>query len=625
MNLKWHFATTGSVEDDGFHDPLRETFEGDHERYVARETIQNAVDAHKGGEPVRVHFERLLLPAERLPGRAEFADILERANEYARGQERSDEFYDSALAMINSESVPVLKISDFNTTGLNGGDKDKDGEWYRLIRATGASSMSGVGGGSFGIGKGAPFAASALRTVFYSTINKDGESAFQGKSRISSFILDDDVKRGIGLFGNDGISSIRSANDIPDEFQRREQGTDIHIMGYLTEGDDWRRLLIQSVLSNFYAAIHFGDLIVSFSDQGQEPLEINSANLEEFLINYSSKEKDNALFFYKALIEGEAAITENLPILGECSLYVKKADGFPKMVQMMRKPKMVVKTTAPSAFRVLGEPFSAVFLCASEDGNKLLRLLEPPAHNEWDPNRHSDKKLGRKITKEVNDFIRDSLRSLAPDAGNSPEEIPELSYLLPENDESVDESSEAGEPFEGKPVGETGSETGARKEAASAKISAVIKRKAPIVKLGGPGGTKDAEPYNKEKNGGNSGGGGGNGAPVDPELPGSIPFIDTAEIQFRSREIRRGDEILYRAVITPANDDKGSLKLASVGEDASYPLEIASAVTEGGEKIDFEGDLLKNLELTKDQPLKIYITFSDSKRYAIGVKRNGSR
>ena len=52
---------------------------------------------------------------------------------------------------------------------------------------TGASDKSGTAGGSFGIGKFAPFACSDFRTVFYSTLDKDGVKAYQGVSRLTSF------------------------------------------------------------------------------------------------------------------------------------------------------------------------------------------------------------------------------------------------------------------------------------------------------------------------------------------------------------------------------------------------------------------------------------------------------
>src|SRR6266545_3931154 len=161
--FKWHFPSTDNGDEDGINDPLRETFEGDHEYYVARESIQNSLDARKdSGKPVLVRFERIILPVEQIPGLKDLEDMLRRAHDYSKDQDRSDAFYRSALALLQQPSISVLKVSDFNTVGLSGSDNDTGGGLYKLTRGVGVNSMSGVGGGSFGIGKGAPFAASGI-------------------------------------------------------------------------------------------------------------------------------------------------------------------------------------------------------------------------------------------------------------------------------------------------------------------------------------------------------------------------------------------------------------------------------------------------------------------------------
>ena len=50
------------------------------------------------------------------------------------------------------------------------GGEIKTGQWHRLVKMTGQSAKnSNTAGGSYGIGKHAPFAVSGLRTIFYST------------------------------------------------------------------------------------------------------------------------------------------------------------------------------------------------------------------------------------------------------------------------------------------------------------------------------------------------------------------------------------------------------------------------------------------------------------------------
>jgi hypothetical protein len=53
---------------------------------------------------------------------------------------------------------------------------------------------------------------------------------------------------------------------------------------------------------------------------------------------------------------------------------------------MVRKTGMVVFA---KAFRSV-VPFCGIFICKNEVGNKLLRDMEPPRHDVWDPD-HPEK------------------------------------------------------------------------------------------------------------------------------------------------------------------------------------------------------------------------------------------
>lgn len=120
--------------------------------------------------------------------------------------QKTTRFFDKAIDVFNQDFIDVLRISDFNTTGLTGSDKDYNSAWQNLVKSSGVSNKGGTSGGSFGIGKSAPFACSDLRTVFYSTIDNQGLKAFQGIARLVSFkkkkfIGDDPTTTGIGYYG----------------------------------------------------------------------------------------------------------------------------------------------------------------------------------------------------------------------------------------------------------------------------------------------------------------------------------------------------------------------------------------------------------------------------------------
>ena len=63
-----------------------------------------------------------------------------------------------------------------------------------MTKLDGGATKSGNTGGSYGIGKNAPFANSNFRTVFYRTRNSDNEIASQGIARIISYPEDFDAE-----------------------------------------------------------------------------------------------------------------------------------------------------------------------------------------------------------------------------------------------------------------------------------------------------------------------------------------------------------------------------------------------------------------------------------------------
>src|SRR3989344_3169871 len=423
--LCWYFPSTDFGENDGFSDSLLEYFQGDHEKHIAREAIQNAVAARLDyGKPVFVVFERLAIPTNSFPGRGEFLDRLDRCFKFVKGQEKAEQFFKSAIALLKSGKLPLLRISDFNTVGLSGADDDVEGNWYRVVKAAGTSSPKGVAGGSFGIGKGAPIAASALRTVFYSSIDDKGATVFQGKARLVSHHDEEkDVRRGVGFFGVSGYQAVRNTDLIPGLFKRTERGTDILITGYKSSGG-WQQKLIKSVLHNFWLSILHGDLEVTVKDGSEKT--ITKENLKECLEEYDA---EDAKFFFEAVSNWTQKFEHDLKHLGKVSLFVRKQEDYPGKVMMARKPKMLVWE---KSYRVLREPYAGVFVCGNDKGNNLLRDLEPPAHDKWDRDRAEN---GWAAMRELDDFIKQSLKSMGEAITSEPQDIPGLDRYLPDSED----------------------------------------------------------------------------------------------------------------------------------------------------------------------------------------------
>lgn len=606
--LRWYFPSTDHGENNGFADSQLQHFEGDHEKYIARETIQNAVDARLDyGVPVTVVFERINMPGELFPGRDELIKISGRCLSFLGSDEKPKEFFQEAAALLKSKNIPILKISDFNTKGLSGSDDDVAGNWYRLVKASGTSSPKGVKGGSFGIGKGAPIAASALRTVFYSSINERGEQVFQGKARLVSHHDEEgDVRQGVGFYGVDGYMAVRESGLVPDLFKRTEQGTDIFVMGYKS-GSGWEQKLIKSVLDNFWLAIYQGQLEVTVRD-GSE-INITKGSLEKC---FDAFDAQDAKFFFEAFINPTQTFeAEDLKYLGKVTLCIRKGDEFPSpgKVMMVRKPKMFVQD---KKFRALREPYAGVVICEDDRGNELLRDLEPPAHDKWDKDRSPK---GQAALRELETFINQSLKSMGDSLTSEPQDIPGLDRYLPDSEERDYLPSAIGEAFEETGLSsdeESGREVGAEKTSAS-DVETVVRTSSVTNKQ--LSNIKPSQPQ-----GGHGGASRGKKAGSDEGEKEGMR-ISTSSISFRSFIQNGANGLEYHLAITGRDDCEGGIRIVAVGDDGSYPVELESATdVRSGKQYETGNSMIKGMAIEKGKTIKIAVRLSSKKRYTLGIE-----
>jgi hypothetical protein len=432
--MNWNFFKNNGGHESGFHDAGVETFKGNLERYLAREIIQNSLDARDDQKkPVLVKFELLQIPASTIPDLKSLAATFQRCADYWPKDAKAKDFFERAEKSARAKKVTALKVGDYNTKGVTGSDNNREDSWYSLIRCSGASSKYAGEGGSFGIGKNAPFAASRMRVVLYSTLTKKRKYAFQGVARLVSHDLPKSggIAQHIGYLGNKDGSSVREKKTIPSHFVRSKAGTDLIILGYDDEGS-WEKDLVFSVLENFWPAIHFADLEVEVAGT-----RINKKNLDDLLSQYSSEGEFNAHLYYRAFTDQSAKRFENrLPTLKKAEVRLLAGEqSLPKKVAMVRRTGMVIYQ---QPFRSL-VPYCGVFLCRNETGNCLLRDMEPPRHDDWDSN-HPEKNSHRKTFLEFTSFIRDCVQKLAPADNDKVLTIPDLSQYLPDDDESPDEA-----------------------------------------------------------------------------------------------------------------------------------------------------------------------------------------
>src|SRR5882762_701953 len=120
--MKWFFAKNEGGRDSGLHDAGVETFKGNIDRYLARELIQNSLDArYDPQKPVQVKFELLELQRSEIPDLKSLAVTFERCAEYWPSKKAKD-FFERAVALAEQKKIASLRVSDYNTTGVVGSD-----------------------------------------------------------------------------------------------------------------------------------------------------------------------------------------------------------------------------------------------------------------------------------------------------------------------------------------------------------------------------------------------------------------------------------------------------------------------------------------------------------------------
>ncbi|MCX7424491.1 MAG: hypothetical protein NTW96_02475 [Planctomycetia bacterium] len=163
--MQWLFPKSDLGQESGLHDAGVETFKGNYYRYLAREILQNSLDARSDpNRPVVVKFQCVEIGRDRIPDMDGLGTALSQCRAYWADDQKAAAFFDRAVQLAQTATVTALRISDHNTTGVVGSDTERRKNWYSLIRCSGSSSKYGGEGGSYGIGKNAPFATSDLRT-----------------------------------------------------------------------------------------------------------------------------------------------------------------------------------------------------------------------------------------------------------------------------------------------------------------------------------------------------------------------------------------------------------------------------------------------------------------------------
>lgn len=466
LNCKWHFDKHGGRED-GPNDPMQENFKKTPYASLIRESIQNSLDVPLDtNQPVRMEYSISRIRAREYANFFELKKHIQGCIKHFPNNNNAKVTYQPMIEYLDSlgeyDNLYYIKVSDYNTKGMNYIKGDTDQPFYAFVRAAGVSAKNDpAAGGSYGYGKAAYFYISPLRTILVSTMTEDNRHFFEGASSLCTHELegDDDLWASVGYYDNNDGEPVSDPANIPARFQRTEPGTDIYILGI--DASDKKSIYLEmfyAVLQNFWLAVEFGKLEVKVDE-----FIINKQTLPAYMETLYPEELDtvrrennyNPRPYWDAVHNARTdnhhiVIEETLPVVGQVRFYALKNKNATDKILYMRKPLMLVKARRTQS----SNGFYGVFVCEDRRGNELLRNTENPAHNEWQSTnwRENGKivPLGRNAIADIDNFIIQVMEQMFSRRGSDVQQIQGLEEFLyiptaVDDDEDIESESLVGD------------------------------------------------------------------------------------------------------------------------------------------------------------------------------------
>ena len=616
----WAFPLAGTSEDQGFNHPGIDMFASMPYVGVTKEIIQNVLDARDKTlpqeVPVKVAFEAMEIDVDDIPGAEQLTDVIDRCCEYYKsgtdyeGLSRVKEYADANLK--GHGKISVLKISDYNTTGLTGiSDPDNhETAWYGLVKSFSSSHKGDDASGSKGVGKFATYNFSRIRTVFYSTLTKDEGRAFQGKTLLTTFRSGDDGKKRMsrarfGYEREEEVDPVTNEIEIPSVYHRDDIGTDIYAVGFEKE-DGWYNQVLISVIEYFFYAIYKGNLEVTITD-GSEKIEINKSNIAEMIDRASAlygemtlKEELSftASMYWKAI--SSTPITRTFSYyghsMGNYDLYLYMGDDVnERRVLEMRKAGMRIRE---DRFQIPAN-FVGVFVATGEGAvsdkpqdniSSFLRKCENPSHDAWaGANYRGNEEKAKRIIKKLHGDILKDIKSVLPeDDGEQIKAFGVNELLMSQGEDGPDGEKE--EAFMTAKPKEVNLEKTGTKAVAKKDLSKPTNGRG----KGKRGEKKEDDPDKKKKKRDNKQGN------------KKITPIELRRVRTPFDE----DTGIYRISLVPEKDAKILyLEITARGDDGNADIaDIASAIS-GGNDLEMKKDmiLVKNAKAGEKVSVKVLL------------------
>ncbi|MER5381437.1 helix-turn-helix transcriptional regulator [Streptomyces sp. NPDC002688] len=415
---------------------------------LAREATQNSLDEqHDPNQPVRVRYTLDELSGEHLKAfqkALRWNDIEPHLEAAATQKHKVGRVIAQGLReMRESDSLLLLRVDDYNCTGLTGSDYGDDSKFAAVLRdQLNSHKGSGVAGGSYGLGKITLWATSRVGLVL---VNSTLSRAHEGREERRLFGRLELPWHETGGRAYAGLASLGEADTEPGregvarswwadedtvkalhlERESRDPGTSFLIVGAHDAAGDAESLqemhekLVKSLADNFWAAMTSGR-------NGRPVLEASVTTLRNGRVIIPAEKVDPSrrqparTRALKAFLDGETVEqrTDTTQVaMAHVSLWVpprkdgegrqgssvehnavllvtaaENEDPEPNRLVCMRGNRMTVMTRRVAELPLGTDAFQAVLLAGKATGGRgddvdlaemFLRASEPPEHNDW--------------------------------------------------------------------------------------------------------------------------------------------------------------------------------------------------------------------------------------------------
>lgn len=417
---------------DGINDGNIETYKNNPMLSLTKEELQNSTD--NAGKNLDGTYKKVIVEFNDFSinpsnGLQEFEyskivntfkDEKEFWDHYMENDKRAVDFFKNGLSLLTSENIRCMRISDKNTTGLNGVCSEKSSPWNNLVENKGVSDKPGNKGGSFGIGKDAAFASSQLRIVFYNTINEEGVRAFKGAIKLPSYRKNDEQFVGRGSFSDPNEKTkpvFESISLDPTYLRTNEVGMDKFILGFKDNisPDDLKDAIITSSIDNFLFAFIDEKLEVKYGE-----LVINSETIDTLVNQYKLTEENKndgkyhlnplTVEYYETLKAFDKKESITILTQDDIDIYVKLNPLGCRRAAIIRQSGMKVFDKDRLNARI---GFSAVVILKGDSVNEYFKKnLENTEHTQWSLERAKDPKEANAYQQKIFSKIKEIITEL---------------------------------------------------------------------------------------------------------------------------------------------------------------------------------------------------------------------